>query len=41
MEVLHLEGALMEHFLRGSAPFGKLTEKRFVTLLIWVNAPMS
>ena len=44
MEVLHLAGALIEHFLEGSARlhygFGMLTQKRrlvFVTLLIWVN----
>ena len=41
MEVLYLSGALIEHFFEGSAP---LTQKRrivFVTLLIWVNVPMS
>ena len=47
MEVLHLADALMEHFLEESAPlkgFGKLTQNRrflFVTLLIWINVPMS
>ena len=47
MEVLHLAGALMAHFLEGSAPlkgFGNLTQKRsfvFVTLLIWVKVPKS
>ena len=44
MEVLHLAGTFMEHFLEGSVSlgFGKLTQKRrFVTLLIWVNVPMS
>ena len=44
MEVLYLAGALMEHFLEGSAPLRlwKLTQKRifiFVTLLIWVSVP--
>ena len=37
--------ALMVHFLEGSASlcFDKLTKRRFVfvTLLIWVNIPMS
>ena len=40
MEVLHLVGSLMEHFLKG---FGKLTQMRsfgFVTLFIWVNVPI-
>ena len=48
MEVLHLAGALMEHFLEGSAPLRlwevNSEEKRrfvFVTLLIWVNVQMS
>ena len=47
MEVLHLAGALMEHFLKESAllkGFGKLTQKRrfvFDTLLTLVNVPMS
>ena len=40
-EVLNSAGALMEHFLEGSAQgFGKLSRKSrfvFVTLLIWVN----
>ena len=41
------QGALMEHFLDGSAlfkGFGKLTQKRrfvFVILLIWVIVQMS
>ena len=42
MEVMHLAGALMGHFLEVIAPFrlNGLTQKRrlvFVTLLIWVN----
>ena len=37
--VLHLAGALMEHFLVGSAQLRQRTFV-FVTLLIWVNVPL-
>ena len=33
-EFFHLVGALMEHFLEGSA-------REYLYLLIWVNVPMS
>ena len=44
MEVfLHLAGALMEHFLEGSAPLmlWSVTQKRrFVSLQSWINVGM-
>ena len=42
-EVLHLVGAIMEHFLEGSTPLLNSEENiciQIITLFFWVNVPM-